>query len=167
MILLIKAYRFWKVVEQEIWLFYKENPVHPENPEHPGIRKRFCGAYAALMHIRPHEKLVVWQRSYELCLHIYALTVLFPKYEVFALSNQMRRSSYSVPMNIAEGNAKRSQKEKLRYFETAQASLEELHVQLRLSFDLHYVERKIFEDTDGMINRVSFLLMKLRKSLEV
>lgn len=110
---------------------------------------------------RPYEKLIVWQEAYKLCLVIYKLTAGFPSHERFGLVSQMRRSAYSVPINIAEGNARRSAKEKARFFEIAHASLEELHCEFRLSLDLDYLTKADFLELDDRIQRVSYLLIKL------
>ena len=117
------------------------------------------------MHKRPHERLVVWQESYHLCLWIYELTPQFPSSERFRLVDQMCRSSYSVPTNIAEGNAKRTAKDKRHYLDIAFGSLEELHCQVKISLDLHYITSDQFAQTDRHINRVSFLLTRFRSSI--
>ena len=117
------------------------------------------------MHERPYEKLIVWQEAYKLCLCVYMLTKKFPMEERFALANQMRRSSYSVPINIAEGNMKRSKKEKIHFFEIAQCSLEELHCECKLAHDLNYITHEEIRKTNEHINRVSFLLTRLQASL--
>ena len=121
--------------------------------------------YTFRMHERPYEKLIVWQESYKLCLFVYKLTIKFPPHERFGLVSQMRRSSYSVPINIAEGNSKKSTKEKERFFEIAHASLEELHCESHLSKDLGYISALEYEAMDDHIQRVSYLLTKLRSSL--
>ena len=118
------------------------------------------------MYERPYEKLIVWQEAYKLCLWIYQLTRKFPPDERFGLISQMRRSGYSVPINIAEGNVKRSKKEKLHFFEIAQASLEELHCECKLARDLQYMTLEEFSKTDQQIHRVSYLLTKLRASIQ-
>jgi four helix bundle protein len=117
------------------------------------------------MHIRPYEKIIAWKEAHQLCLRIYQLTTHFPSHERYALVSQMRRSAYSVPMNIAEGNAKRSAKEKERFFEIASASLEELHYQLLLGRDLKYLTQEVFDECDAHIHRTSYLLMRLRASI--
>ena len=121
--------------------------------------------YPLIMTLRPYEKLIVWQEAFKLCLLIYRITRAFPKEERYGLISQMRRSSYSVPINIAEGNAKRSAKEKLHFFEIAKASLEELHCESRLSLELGYLNKVQFDEIDNGIHRVSYLFMKLRASL--
>lgn len=121
--------------------------------------------YVVHMHTRPHEKLIAWKEAYSLCLSIYKLTLKFPYNEKFGMISQMRRSSYSVPMNLAEGNAKRSKKEKSHFLDTALASLEELHCQLRLSWDLKYITKEEFESHDDHLNRTSYLITKLQQSI--
>jgi four helix bundle protein len=50
------------------------------------------------------EKLRVYQDSLEFSKKIYELTKIFPKDEIFGITSQLRRASYSVPLNIAEGS---------------------------------------------------------------
>lgn len=115
---------------------------------------------------RPYQKLIDWKEAHELCLSIYSLTTKFPSHEKFGLVSQMRRSSYSVPTNIAEGNGKSSQKERVHFFEIASCSLEELHYQCLLSFDLKYITEAEFQKANLHIGRVSFLLGRLQSSIK-
>jgi four helix bundle protein len=117
------------------------------------------------VHIRPHQKLIVWQEAYKLCLFVHRLTVGFPSYEKFGLANQIRKSISSVPLNIAEGNAKGTHPDKLRFLDIAFGSLEESHCTAQLSKDLGYITSVQFERIDERIHRVSYLLTKLRASL--
>jgi len=88
----------------------------------------------------------------------------FPSDERFGIISQMRRSAYSVPINIAEGNMKSSRKEKAHFLEIAQSSLEELHCECKLSLDLQYLTIEDFKKIDEQVNRVSYLLTKLRSA---
>ncbi len=124
-----------------------------------------CCIYDVFMHIRPHEKLIVWQEGHKLCMRVYQVTKKYPSDERFRLVSQLCRSAYSVPMNIAEGNVKRSKKEKARFFEIASGSLEELHYQSVLSRDLYYINANEFAEIDDRIQRVSYLLCQLNKAL--
>ena len=121
--------------------------------------------YGGNMHTRLHEKLIVWQEAYFLCLWIYDLTSRLPSSERFRLVDQMCRSSYSIPTNIAEGNARRTPKDKRHYLDIASGSLEELHCQTKICHDLKYISEEDFEKTDDHINRVSFLLTRFRSSI--
>ena len=117
------------------------------------------------MQSRPYEKLVVWQEAHALCLKIYHVTKIFPKDETFALTSQMRRAAYSVPMNIVEGNARASKKEHLHFMEFSRGSLEELHYQCTLAHALGYLQKSDLEQLHSAIGRVGFLLQKLKASL--
>ena len=123
------------------------------------------GIETVVMYLRPYERLIVWQEAHKLFLWVNALANDFPAIEKFALADQMRRSAYSVPMNIAEGNTRRTYKEKRRFLDIAQSSLEELHCQMRMAQDLKYISQEIFMKGDEWINRVSYLLTRLHQSL--
>jgi len=62
---------------------------------------------SALAHAKNFRELIVYQKSRELAREIFALTVKFPKEEMFSLTDQMRRSSRAVGAQIAEAWAKR------------------------------------------------------------
>lgn len=118
------------------------------------------------MHKRPYQNLIVWQEAHILCLATYKVATQLPSDERFRLVHQMCKSAYSVPMNIAEGNARLSAKEKNRFYEISHASLEELHYQCLLAKDLHYINHEVFSSLDDKIQRVSYLLTKLRQAFE-
>lgn len=84
------------------------------------------------------QELIVWQKAHQLVLSIYKLSSSFPKDELYGLCSQMRRAAVSIPANIAEGYKKKGQADKLRFFNIAQGSLEEVRYYLILSNDLGY-----------------------------
>lgn len=53
--------------------------------------------------LQTFQDLTVWQKSHRLTLHVYKLTEIYPKHELFGLTSQTRRSCSSVPANIVEG----------------------------------------------------------------
>jgi len=94
--------------------------------------------------MRDFTKLEIWKRSHTLCLKIYATTKNYPKEETFGLTSQMRRSSSSIPTNIAEGCGRNTNPQTIHFFDIAVASLAELQYQLILSRDLNYVDLPTF-----------------------
>lgn len=56
------------------------------------------------------KNLKVWQKAVDLAVNVYELTKSFPSEERFGITSQMRRSSVSIPSNIAEGTARNSSK---------------------------------------------------------
>lgn len=86
--------------------------------------------------------------------------------ERFGLTSQMRRSSYSAPTNVAEATGRRSWKERANFLDYAIGSVEELHYQCLLSHELGYLTNQQLEEVDDKIQRVGFLLHRLRESYE-
>jgi four helix bundle protein len=82
-----------------------------------------------------YEKFEAWQMAHELALEIYRVTDRWPKEERFGLTSQLRRASLSAPTNIAEGAAKRGNREFRRFLDIALGSLSEVSYPLRLSRD--------------------------------
>lgn len=112
------------------------------------------------------EKLIVWQESRILVKEIYVILKDFPKYEQYALCDQIRRAVISISSNIAEGNAKQSHKEKIHFFEIAFGSLMEVCCQFILARDLEYITTEQYENIKNRIGKVSKLLSGLKSSLE-
>ena len=83
--------------------------------------------------------LRVYKESKELVKSVYKLLEKFPKYETYALGDQLRRSVISVPSNIAEGSGRFSYKEKIHFIEIAYGSLTEALCQIDISHDLNYI----------------------------
>ena len=107
------------------------------------------------MPARSFEQLVVWQRGHELVLSIYNVTKKFPREEIFSLTDQLRRAASSVTANIAEGFGKISTRDKLRFYNMAQGSLEETRNHLILAHDLHYItedESRLLSDKARLVS---------------
>lgn len=81
--------------------------------------------------------LKIWQNAHKLTLLIYKLTSDLPKEEIFSLISQLRRAAISVESNIAEGEARYTQKDKINFFIQARSSAAEVQTQLLLVHDLY------------------------------
>ena len=95
---------------------------------------------------------------------VYAQTTDFPKTELYGLTSQMRRSAVSVPSNIAEGAARETTPEFLRFLYIARGSLAELETQLLIAHALGYIDNA--ESLKAEIYQVSALLDGLIRSLK-
>ena len=73
---------------------------------------------------------------------IYKITRLFPESEKFGLTSQMRRSAVSIPSNIAEGAARKGDKELSHFIYIAIGSLSELETQYLISLRLEFIEKE-------------------------
>src|SRR5450631_2440326 len=84
------------------------------------------------------RNLKVWEKSHRLTLDVYASSKAFPRDEVFGLTSQMRRSSASIGMNIAEGCCRKGDAEMGRFLQIAMGSASELEYQFFMAHDLEY-----------------------------
>ena len=104
---------------------------------------------------RSFEDLIVWQKAHAWVLGVYRMSEAFPSKENFALTSQLRRAAMSVPANIAEGFKKRGVRDKARFLNIAQGSLEESRYFLILARDLGYADVTV---SAGQLEEVSRLL---------
>jgi four helix bundle protein len=115
--------------------------------------------------IESYKDLIVYQKSYRLALEIYRTTKNYPKEEIYGLISQMRRSSVSIPCNIAEGYRRGHRKEYIQFLHMAYGSCSELETLLSLSNDLDYIEKDYFGEIYQFQEEVSRLLKGLILSL--
>jgi four helix bundle protein len=90
--------------------------------------------------MKTHQDLEVWKDSIELTKDIYLLTENFPKFEQFALSSQMQRAVVSIASNIAEGAARGSDKDFIKFLYYSTGSTSELETQIIISEKLDYTD---------------------------
>jgi len=116
-----------------------------------------------MMKAKKFGDLIVWQKAHQLVIKIYKLSQTFPRDEIFGLTSQLRRAAVSVPANIVEGFKRATVPDKLRHYNIAQGSLEEVRYYLILSQDLKYAQTiDLMED----LREVSRLLEAFMKSLK-
>src|SRR5215212_5917966 len=80
--------------------------------------------------INSFRDLMVWQKSIDLAVRCHRLAKRFPRDEQSVLGYQTRKSSLSMPSNIAEGFARHSTASYIQHLWTAHASGAELQSQL-------------------------------------
>ena len=107
----------------------------------------------------PYHRLKVYQKSYELALELHKITLRFPKIEQYELASQLRRSSKSIPANIAEGMGKQTSKAEVRRFILmAMGSCDESRVWLEFSKDLGYLTQKDHNDLNQRYQEIGRML---------
>lgn len=117
------------------------------------------------MKLRHHE-LDAWKTAVELVREVYRVTAEFPAPERFGLTGQMRRAAVSIPSNIAEGAARGTTKEFVRFLSMARGSIAELETQLRIAVQLGFVGAGKAAMLDASIERAFALLSGLLRSLK-
>ncbi|OYQ38313.1 four helix bundle protein [Flavobacterium cyanobacteriorum] len=89
--------------------------------------------------MKDYKNYTVWQKSHQLTLDVYKAVRNFPKEEMFSLTSQMKRSSSSIPTNIAEGCGRNTDKDFARFLVISFGSANELEYQIILSVDLDFI----------------------------
>ena len=101
------------------------------------------------MSIKSLETLEVWKKAKDFSLRIYREVIpLLPSEEKWNLNQQLRRSSSSVPANIAEGYGRFYYQEIIRFCYIARGSLEETLSHLVLCFELKYIPKELFDSLE-------------------
>ena len=116
--------------------------------------------------MRDYRKYEVWEKGHQLVLFVYKdILPYMPKSEQYDLTSQMKRSAYSIPMNIAEGCGRNSDKDFAHFLNIALGSTHELEYVTLLAFDLNYFDLKKYEDLLLRLNEVKAKLIKLIKAI--
>jgi four helix bundle protein len=124
--------------------------------------------------VRDYTKIKAWQLADDLTVSVYERTRSFPREEVYGLTSQLRRASYSVPANIVEGASRESKRDYLHFLYIARGSLSEtqyfIHLARRLKYlpdqdadTLHEQTKFVFACLHGLIRSVEKEAGKLSK----
>ncbi|MDX9881679.1 MAG: four helix bundle protein [Prolixibacteraceae bacterium] len=111
--------------------------------------------------MKTYRELIAWQKGIELVLLAYKITRKFPKKELYALADQIKRSSVSIPSNIAEGFGRHSDNDFIRFLNISRGSLFELQTQLEISFRLDFIKSEDYEVTMQLAVEIDKMLNAL------
>jgi len=101
------------------------------------------------------RELKVWQDAKMLAVDVYRLIQDSPTLSKdWGLKDQIQRSAVSIPSNIAEGDARKSDKDSIRFFHIALGSSAELITQLEIVLDLKLAEAEALR---SLIERLEVL----------
>ncbi len=116
--------------------------------------------------MKSFRDLQIWQRGLDLSILIYGHTVNFPKDEQFGLTSQLRRASTSVPLNIAEGWGRGSNKSFANFLRIARGSLFEVETILEICFRLGYINNETIEILRNEIEQIGKMINSFIKKLD-
>ncbi len=97
--------------------------------------------------VKSYRDLKVWRKGIDLVKQVYALISKFPKHETYGLADQLRRSSVSIPSNIAEGQARQHTGEFKQFLYVALGSAAEVDTQIVIAMELNYITQ---QEADGV-----------------
>lgn len=113
------------------------------------IRESGSVSWRINMSIKSLETLEAWRRAIEFALRVYREVLpLLPSEEKCNLNQQLRRSSNSIPANIAEGYGRFYYQENIRFCYNARGSLEETLSHLVMCYELKYIPQSLFESLE-------------------
>lgn len=115
--------------------------------------------------IKSVRDLKIYNVAYKLAMEIFEITKKFPKEETYSLTDQIRRSSRSVAINIREGFAKkRYENIFIRHLNDSLGSSEETRGWLDFSLDCGYISKEIHDRLDKEYDEVSAMIYSLMNS---
>ena len=122
--------------------------------------------------VKSYKDLLIWQKGIEIVSMTYSLVSSFPKDELYALSSQIKRSSVSIPSNIAEGYGRQTTQNYIQFVRIARGSLFELETQLLLANKLGFVnDEKLFMELSTQVieegKMINSFLNKLESSKQI
>jgi len=115
--------------------------------------------------MKSYRDLIVWQKSMEMVTLIYQLLKQFPDVEKFGLTSQIKRSSVSIPSNIAEGYGRNYTKDYCRFLQIARGSLFECQTQLQIGINLNFVDKNQLKEIKELSIEIEKMLNSLIKKL--
>ncbi|OIO20542.1 MAG: four helix bundle protein [Candidatus Magasanikbacteria bacterium CG1_02_32_51] len=117
-----------------------------------------------MSNLKTFKDILAWQKSHELVLYVYKISNLYPSNETYGLTSQTRRAASSVPANVVEGYKRQNLKDSIRFYNHAEASLEELKYHLLLAKDLQYISKDRYNFINEKTEEVSKILFGWTKS---
>lgn len=116
--------------------------------------------------MKSHKDLDVWKRSIELSIEVYRISGSFPKEEIYGITSQMRRASVSIASNIAEGAARRTDKDFIHFLHMALGSASVLDTQIEIVIKVGYADCVTMKELQNKVGVVSKMLYGLIRSVE-
>ncbi len=116
--------------------------------------------------VRSYKDLLVWQKGINLVKMDYDVTSLIPDDERFGLTSQIRRSSISVPSNIAEGYGRAITAYFIQFLNISRGSLFELETQLTIANRLGFMKEVDYSTITNKIAEIQNMTFRLKKALK-
>ncbi len=119
-----------------------------------------------MSNIKRVEDLEVYRKLFNLHIEIHKLTLTFPKYELYELGSQLRRSSNSAPANLAEGFSNKHTRIYLEGIYRAQGEIREIIHHLKVAYCKKYLAEEKAKYYINNYNSCGKMLTNLKKSLK-
>ena len=117
------------------------------------------------MVFRKFEEMEVWQDGRKMVADIYAHALSGGLAKDFGMKDQMQRAAVSICSNVAEGYARRGNKELVKFLWIAKGSAAEVQSQLYNALDVGYITKQVFDSLYSDLNKIQSKLYRLIQSL--
>ncbi len=111
------------------------------------------------------DDLEVYKRLFKLALEVHDLTMAFPKFEMYELGSQLRRSSNSPPANVAEGFGNKHTNIYVECISRAQGEIRETKHHLRIAYRKRYLSEETLSRFINGYEECSKMLYGLEQAL--
>ena len=108
--------------------------------------------------IKNFEEIEAWQKARELTNKIYEITCSDNFVNDFTLKGQIRKASISIMLNIAEGYARRSNREFKKFLNYAHGSCAEVQSAIYIALDQKYISKDKFNNIYESIEEISKMI---------
>lgn len=112
------------------------------------------------------KNLKVWQKSVDLAVKVYQLTGNFSSEEKFGMTSQMRRSSVSIPSNIAEGSARNSSKAFTNCLDISLGESFELETQTIIANRVGLLDQDQFDSLNQDLDEIQKMIIGFKATVE-
>ena len=113
--------------------------------------------------MKSHKDLDVWKKAIDLSAEVYRLSRAFPREEIYGITSQMRRASVSIASNIAEGAARRTDRDFIHFLHMALGSASELDTQIEIVVKVGLadsIEMKELQNKAGVVSKMLYGLIR-------
>ena len=116
--------------------------------------------------MRDYNKLEVWKKSHNLYMYIRKNVALrFPKEERYELTSQLLRAALSIPLNIAEGCGRYTDKDFTHFLDNSLGSTNESDYCCYAALELNYISQEEYDIVNKLVNEVRAMLITFIKFL--
>ena len=114
-----------------------------------------------------YRKLSVYQDALSLVDMSYAMIQNFPVWERNNLSDQLRRASTSIALNIAEGNGRQSTRDYVHFLRISLGSINEIEAIAEIAIRQNFISDTVYRQFTGNLGKIRWKLIRLIKSMPV
>ena len=113
-----------------------------------------------------HKNLDLWKKSIKLAGDVFRFTSTLPTNHRFGISDQMQRAVVSIGSNVAEGAARGSRREFIRFLNISAGSASELDTHLAILREIHPLPSESLNSIQSSLNDISKMIQGLKNSLQ-